>query len=132
MNPAPTRGLRICVSEDDPAVLRLLETALSYYGHRVVGCPSEDAVLARVEPGAFDLLLLDLQMGPLGGLELLGLLQGRDVDTPAILMSSRYPTEFWSSKLQYANVSLLLKPFALDVLERAVADHRAFPGRVFR
>lgn len=127
-----TLGLRICVTEADPKVLHFLETALEYLGHQVELCNSGEHLLRTAGPGAFDLLLLDLQLQPQDGLELLKVIQEREIQTPAILMSSRHPTGFWSTRLRYANVTLLLKPFSLEVLERAIRDHKSYPGRTFR
>jgi CheY-like chemotaxis protein len=128
----PKSALRICVADDDPALRRLLQLALERLGHQVALCESGTAALERVQAGAFDLLFLDLEMDHPGGLEVLSALQAQKIETPAILMSSRFPDEPWTNRSQYANVSLILKPFSLDILERALQDHRYYPGRTFR
>jgi len=125
-------GLRVCVADDDPEIRRLLATSLEHLGHLVEVCDSGQEVLDRVVPGAFDLLLIDLEMEAPDGIEVLGSLHEREVEIPAILMSSCFPAYSWSARLKYANVSLLLKPFTLDILERAISDHGSYPGRTFR
>ena len=132
MRHARTSGLRICVADDDPALRRLLQLALERLGHQVVLCDGGSAALETVDADAFDLLFLDLEMEYPGGLEVLSTLQARKIETPAILMSSRFPEEPWTNRSQYANVSLILKPFSLDILERALQDYRYYPGRTFR
>jgi len=129
---ARTPGLRVCVADDDPAIRLVLASSLEHLGHRVEPCRNGDEVLEKALPGAFDLLLIDLEMEGPGGIEVLSTLHRRAVETPAILMSSRFPAESWSAGFKYANVSLLLKPFSLETLERAISDHRSYPGRTFR
>jgi DNA-binding NtrC family response regulator len=129
---ARTPELRICVADDDAGLRQLLQLALEHLGHRVVLCDGGSAALGVVKAGSFDLLFLDLEMEHPGGLEVLSSLQERKIETPAILMSSRFPDEPWTNRSQYANVSLLLKPFSLDILERALQDYRYYPGRTFR
>lgn len=125
-------GLRVCVVDDDRTLLRLLQLALERLGHQATLCDSGAAALEIVEADAFDLLFLDLEMDYPGGLDVLSALQARKIETPAILMSSRFPDEPWTNRSQYANVSLILKPFSLDILERALQDYRYYPGRTFR
>lgn len=125
-------GLRVCVVDDDRTLLRLLQLALERLGHQATLCDSGAAALEIVEADAFDLLFLDLEMDYPGGLDVLSALQARKIETPAILMSSHFPVEPWTNRSQYANVSLILKPFSLDILERALQDYRYYPGRTFR
>ena len=132
MKRSRTSGLRICVADDDPTLRGLLRLALERLGHQVVLCGSGHAVLETVEADLFDVLFLDLDMDYPGGLEVLSALQARKIETPAILMTSRFPDEPWTNRAQYANVSLILKPFSLDILERALQDYRYYPGRTFR
>jgi len=129
---APTPGLRVCVADDDPAIRQVLASVLEHLGHRVELCRNGVDVLEKAVRGAFDLLLIDLEMESPGGIEVLGHLHRNEVETPAILMASRFPDESWSARLKYVNVSLLLKPFSLETLKRAIVDHRSFPGRTFR
>lgn len=132
MKKTRTPGLRVCIADDDPAIRQVLASSLEHLGHQVELCRNGAEVLEKVVPDAFDFLLIDLEMEAPGGIEVLGTLHRREVETPAILMSSRFPAESWSTGFKYANVSLLLKPFSLETLERAISDHRSFPGRTFR
>ena len=132
MKKARAPGLRVCLADEDPIIRQVLASALEHLGHRVELCLNGGEVLEKAVPGAFDLLLIDLKMEAPDGIEVVGTLHRREVETPTILMSNRFPAESWSTGLKYANVSLLLKPFSLETLERAISDHRSFPGRTFR
>ena len=73
--PAPaarTTGLRILVAEDHPVNQEVARQILQRLGHHVVVAADGHAALAALEQsgrGAFDLVLMDLQMPEMGGLE---------------------------------------------------------------
>ena len=126
---SPPRGsLRIGVVDQDPGVRRLLELALRYWGHRVEGCEQPTDVIEKVRSGTFDLLMIELQKGIPGGLEVLTRLHSSGLRIPAILLSSRFPERILRGRGVPANVSLLLKPFSLDHLERSIEEHRLYQG----
>lgn len=58
---------RVAAAEDDPASAILLEEILGLWGHEAVIAPDGEALLAVVESGAFEIVLLDLQMPVLDG-----------------------------------------------------------------
>jgi len=70
---APRRtGLRILVAEDHPVNQEVARQILQRLGHHVVAAADGRAALAALAPsrrGAFDLVLMDLQMPEMGGLE---------------------------------------------------------------
>jgi CheY-like chemotaxis protein len=74
-SPAPaarTTGLRILVAEDHPVNQEVARQILQRLGHHVVVAADGHAALAALEQsgrGAFDLVLMDLQMPVMGGLE---------------------------------------------------------------
>ncbi len=63
------RGLRVLVAEDDIVNQRLTTRVLERQGHRVQVVSDGRQALAAIEAGAFDLVLMDLQMPEMGGLE---------------------------------------------------------------
>jgi PAS domain S-box-containing protein len=73
--PAPaarTTGLRILVAEDHPVNQEVAKLILQRLGHRVVAVADGRAALAALAPSrreAFDLVLMDVQMPVMGGLE---------------------------------------------------------------
>ena len=69
---ARTTGLRILVAEDHPVNQEVARQILQRLGHHVVVAADGRAALAALEQsgrGAFDLVLMDLQMPVMGGLE---------------------------------------------------------------
>ena len=61
----------LLVADDDPGLRESLERALSREGYRVVLASDGRAALERVQTGGIDLIVTDLKMPGLTGLELL-------------------------------------------------------------
>jgi signal transduction histidine kinase len=107
-----TRGARILVVEDDPAVALLAREVLASDGHAVVVAKSgrEALQLLDADPG-FDLVVTDMVMPELGGRALADELQRRGVSTKILFMSG-YAAEAVSQRTVLpADAVFLEKPF---------------------
>jgi signal transduction histidine kinase/ActR/RegA family two-component response regulator len=64
----PVRALRVLLVEDNPVNQQLAIAMLRRWGHEVVVADNGERALALVQPGAFDLALMDMQMPVMDGL----------------------------------------------------------------
>ena len=60
---------KILLAEDDDSLRRFLAKALERAGYEVVACPDGEAALAALEQGPYDLLLTDIVMPGVDGIE---------------------------------------------------------------
>ncbi|HYE00431.1 MAG TPA: ATP-binding protein [Alphaproteobacteria bacterium] len=67
--PAAARGARILVAEDNAVSRLLVATVLERLGHEVTAVTDGRAAVAAVADGAFDLVLMDVQMPDMDGIE---------------------------------------------------------------
>ena len=79
---------RILIADDDRATLRLLESRLTRAGFAVVAVQDGIEAREKLRRGRFDLLLLDVWMPRLNGLELLAGLRRRKTRPRVIVMTS--------------------------------------------
>ncbi|MEL6712975.1 MAG: response regulator transcription factor [Planctomycetota bacterium] len=112
----------ICVIEDDPAVRRGLVDALRFAGFGTIECsdgPSARATLARAE---VDLVLLDVVLPGLDGLEYVRELRASYPRLPVILVTARGAEEDRVRGLLGGADDYVVKPFsATELLARVEA-----------
>jgi CheY-like chemotaxis protein len=74
------RPLKVLHVDDDPMNLRVVQEILTAFGHEGVSCCSGPDALKRLAGERFDVMLLDIHMPEMGGLEVLRRL--RDIEGP--------------------------------------------------
>jgi two-component system, cell cycle sensor histidine kinase and response regulator CckA len=115
------RARRILLAEDEPTVRDLAETVLVRAGFEVHAAPDAEAALAFVADGGdVDLLLTDVVMPGMTGIELARLLRERWRDLPVLLMSG-YSVDV-TRDAGIVPRRLLAKPFTPTELRRAVDE----------
>ena len=70
-NTKPERALSVLHVDDDPVNLRVVEEILSAFGHRGVKALSGPEALEQMSRQAFDVVLMDIHMPEMGGIEVL-------------------------------------------------------------
>ena len=121
--------MRILVIEDEPRILAFLSRGLEAEGFVVDGTGDGPAGLAQAVAGRYDLVVLDLLLPKLGGLELLRQLQRERPDLPVVIVSARsdLPTKLRGFDLGACDY--ISKPFSFDeLLARVRAQLRSRRG----
>jgi two-component system, OmpR family, response regulator PrrA len=106
---------RVLLVEDDDAVRTAVETGLGLHGFEVTGCGSAEDALDMLGT-APDLVVLDVGLPGMSGIELCGLLRARELDTPILVLSARDAVGERVNGLQAGADDYLVKPFDLDEL----------------
>ncbi len=119
---------RILLIEDDPGITITLQRLLGGEGHEVVVEKRGDSGLARAKAETFDVVLSDLKLPALSGLDLVRELQAANPRLPIILMTAHGTTETAIEATKRGAFDYLLKPFEmpelLDVVSKALATSR--------
>jgi putative two-component system response regulator len=110
----------ILVVDDDPGVLRSLTMILEDY-YNVVPCMSARQALDRFHPDYITIVLSDVKMPLMSGLELLDQIHKISIDVPVILMTAYTETEYMVSAVQKKAFDFIIKPFKPEALINAVA-----------
>src|SRR4030095_5365255 len=79
-----------------------------------------DEALAKLKAGTFDLVLTDISMPGLSGLELLGRVLEQCPSTPVIIVSGITDQDHAQALIKLGAFDYLLKPFRLEVVEKSV------------
>ncbi len=102
---------RILVVDDDPALRESLQLVLSAEGYAAAGAADGDAALARIEAESFDVILCDLRMPGMDGMELLPQLVRRLPQTTVIMMSAYGTEDLALQAMRLGAYDYLAKPF---------------------
>ena len=122
----------ILVVDDDEIIRETLCELLSLDHACQTADTAEDA-LAKLEAQAFDVVLTDVSMPGLSGLDLLNRVVRLYPGTPVIIISGLSDQEQAQSLIALGAFDYLLKPFRLEVVEDSVKralEHRSSPTPV--
>lgn len=118
---------RILVIDDEAAVRATIQIVLSKAGHDVSLAPDGTAGVAAFEEGQFDLVMVDLFMPGMDGIEIMRLLHGKAPEIPIVAMSGimrrdmqHVPPDYLHMATKLGAASALSKPFKANDLIAAV------------
>ena len=109
----------ILIVDDDEAVRDTLYDLFSE-SHMCHLADTAERAIAWLDQGAYDVVLTDISMPGLSGVELLGHVRQRRPDTPVVVISGITDQEHAKGLLRLGAFDYLLKPFRLEEVERSV------------
>ncbi len=112
--------MRILISEDDAALAEALRFALTQAGFAVDWVDNGLAADEALKNAGFGLLILDLGLPKLDGLEVLRRLRRRNDALPVLILSGREQPEEKVAGLDLGADDYLVKPFSLNELQARV------------
>jgi DNA-binding NtrC family response regulator len=110
---------RALVVDDDETIRDTLYELLSEE-YLCQTAETAEKAFARLEAESYDVVLTDISMPGLSGLELLGHVLQKFPNTPVIIISGISDQEHAQGLIRLGAFDFLLKPFSLDVVEKSV------------
>ena len=107
---------RILAIDDDPSVTSLLKRGLAYEGYAVDVAGTGAAGLALAREHAPDLVVLDIMMPGMNGLEVLQRLRAADARLPVIMLTAQDAPADQVNGLEAGADDYVVKPFTFEVL----------------
>jgi DNA-binding response OmpR family regulator len=117
---------RILVVDDEPRTRALIWDILSEEDYDVGLCASGEEALERLARERFDLILADIKMPGMSGLELLSHVRALAPEARVVLITAYASMDTAIVAVRYRAFDYLVKPFDLDEFRRTV--HRALDG----
>ena len=108
--------MRVLVVDDDPDVRDSLRRSLTFEGYQVTEAADGAQALDAIAAARPDIVVLDLQMPVLGGLETCRKLREQGDDVPVLMLTARDGTRDRVTGLDAGADDYLPKPFALEEL----------------
>ncbi len=115
-----TGAARILVVDDEQKMRRLLEMALRGMGYEVVQAADGAEALARFDESPFDMVLTDMRMPRMNGLELLRSLRERGEELPVVVLTAHGTVESAVAAMKLGAVDYIIRPFEMETVELAV------------
>lgn len=112
--------MRILIAEDDPVLADGLARSLRAAGYAVDAVSDGEQADAALTAQGFDLVILDLGLPRLSGLEVLRRLRARNATAPVLILTAADSVEQRVRGLDLGADDYMAKPFALSELEARV------------
>lgn len=124
------RGPRVLVVDDEPAILRTLRTNLGKRGYEVSAAESGEEALRRMDAESPDLVILDLMLPDISGLEVCRRIRLESA-VPILVLSARGEERAKVHALDLGADDYVTKPFGMDeLLARTRALLRRHPQTI--
>jgi len=122
-----TNAATILIVDDEPPIRRLLRTSLASQGFEVIEAATGDGALAELERSSPDLVILDLGLPDIDGLDVIRTLRENGNAVPILVLSSRSDENGKVDALDLGADDYVTKPFGTAELFariRAALRHR--------
>jgi len=119
---------KILVVDDDLSLRKMLEAVLTDDGYDVKEADDGHSAIEAVEEQFYDLILMDIRMTRMGGIEALKQIKKLSPDTPVIIMTAYASVETAREALKFGAFDYLTKPLDIDelklILHRSLRHHQ--------
>jgi CheY-like chemotaxis protein len=122
--------VRILVVDDERAIRMLLKHAFELWGHEVGDVESGVAALESIRRDRPDLVLLDLLMPGLSGLDVLQRARADGYAGPVVIITGSATTTQIQAARRLGAFDVILKPFSIERLKRLLDTLAAAPPNV--
>ncbi len=112
----------LLVVDDEPGIRQALRQMLEYEGYAVRTASDGPAALAAYREERPDVLLLDIKMAPMDGLEVLEKLRAEDPDATIVMVSGHGSVETAVEALKRGAFDFLEKPLDRQIVLRRIAN----------
>ncbi len=110
----------ILIAEDEAHILRVLAIWLNRHGYDVLEAPNGAAALELLDHKTVDMIISDMNMPVMDGLELVKTIrEERGINVPFLLLTARCDHDQLAKRMEAYHIHLYPKPF---VPSRLVAD----------
>ena len=126
---------KILIADDDAEMLETLSSMLEAEGYTVIRAENGEEAVAQLDQHAFDLLLVDLKMPGMDGMQVVAAARARQPDIAVIVLTGHGSLDSAIEGLHHGIFDYLLKTTEPPkVIERvkAALTARAVPGRASR
>lgn len=113
-----SRRLRALVVDDERSIRRLVHRCLARVDFEVMEAANGEAALELARAVDFDLVISDVQMPTMSGIELLARLRVEQPTLPVVILSGHYRAVAGQCLAELGAFAVMRKPFAMEDVQR--------------
>ncbi len=119
---------QILIVDDNPHMSSLLSDILDFFDYRAVGARDGEEALKTLTEKSFDMVITDLKMPKMGGMDLLRTLKSKFPKLPVVVITG-FGTDSSRSDAFAAHADgFLAKPFKVEEIKELLKRHLGYPG----
>jgi two-component system response regulator PilR (NtrC family) len=119
----PTGTVRILIVDDEPSMREMLRIVLRREGYDVVVAVNGREAIERLQNESIDLLLSDIRMPDVSGVEVLRTAKQLNPEIVAFMMTAFASTDTAVEAMRLGAVDYFTKPFSVDELRIKIRQH---------
>lgn len=112
----------ILIVDDNPNMSSLLVEMLEVFQYKAQRANNGEEALEKIEQNNFDMVITDMRMPKMTGLELLHAIKEKNPDLPVIMISGYSVEECDSTQVKIKADGFLNKPFMMSDIEKLLSD----------
>ncbi len=113
---AKYKGTNLLVVDDDKAIRSLINTLAASWSYEVVECKSAEEALLQLDRSTFNIVLTDIKMGRMNGIELATSIRQKRPMTAVIIMTGSPSSKTAEQAQDLGAIYYLQKPLTLELL----------------
>jgi DNA-binding response OmpR family regulator len=115
--------MKVLIAEDDSLVLKTMELCLKKFGYEVIACIDGLDAMERIELHTPDIIIVDIMLPYLSGLEIIGKVKQMKNAMPIIVISSMGQQSVVDEALKLGASDYISKPFNINVVNAKIKEH---------
>jgi DNA-binding NtrC family response regulator len=120
---------RILLVDDEDCILRTTAILLESEGHSTVSVLNGREAQSQLAASEFDLVVTDIRMGPVDGMELIRWVHERKPELPIIVVSAYGSPRTSQEAMAQGASHYIRKPFKIDEMTRTIRETLAKAGK---
>lgn len=109
-----TQKLNLLVVEDDDAIRKVTIEFLGAFFQNIISAADGKEALAKFNVNNIDLIITDINMPNMNGLELISQIRKINSDLPILILSAHTESKYFTESIKYGVDGYLLKPFDMQ------------------
>ena len=111
---------RILLIDDEASILQSISMLLASDEHKVTAIRSSEKAVDIIKNGDYDILITDIRMAPVDGMEILKLAHDYHPEKPTIVVSAYSSDDTIQDCMDHGCVAYIKKPFKIHEVQDAV------------